>query len=294
MSMRSMGLGGALVVVFSVLAALTLLPALLGILGARVNACAIVGRSGKEGAFWGRWSDGVMRHPVPVLDRDAGDRAGLRLAGAAHQREIPGATALPQSSESRQGYDILQSRFDVSALSPIDVAGHVEGDAGPAGRRRTCSGCSPTARSCRRCPAWSGSSASSTCRRSRRRRRRPRPSGGAVQSGAGSGDLRRRHELPAPVCRASLQGLLGAQQRAAALRLRGAHHGAGHGALPRSCPRRRRRRWRRRTSPSRIYEQRAAAGHDACYVGGTSMTRPRLRPRPVPDASPGSSSSSSA
>jgi len=121
MSMRSMGLGGALVVVFSVLAALTLLPALLGILGTRVNALRIVGRSGKEGAFWGRWADAVMRHPVVVL---VGTLA-LVLAFAwpvLHiQREIPGATALPQSSESRKGYDILQSRFDVSALSPIDV-----------------------------------------------------------------------------------------------------------------------------------------------------------------------------
>ena len=121
MSMRSMGLGGALVVIFSVLSALTLLPALLGMLGSRVNRLRVIGRSGKEGAFWGRWSDWVMRHPIPVL---VGTLIIVLLFAwpVLHiEREIPGATALPRRSESRQGYDILQSRFDVSALSPIYV-----------------------------------------------------------------------------------------------------------------------------------------------------------------------------
>ena len=44
MSMRSMGLGGALVVFVSVLAALTLLPALLGMLGPRVDSLRVIGR----------------------------------------------------------------------------------------------------------------------------------------------------------------------------------------------------------------------------------------------------------
>ena len=121
MSMRSMGLGGALVVAFSVLSALTLLPALLGMLGPRVDRLRVIGRSGKDGAFWGRWSGWVMRHPIPVL---VGTLVVVLLFAwpVLHiEREIPGATALPQRSESRQGYDILQSRFDVSALSPIYV-----------------------------------------------------------------------------------------------------------------------------------------------------------------------------
>ena len=67
MSLRSMGLGGALVVLVSVLGALTLLPALLGLLGPRVNALRVIGRKDAGDAFWRRWSDWVMRHPVPVL-----------------------------------------------------------------------------------------------------------------------------------------------------------------------------------------------------------------------------------
>jgi RND superfamily putative drug exporter len=35
--------------------------------------------------------------------------------------EVPSATSLPQDSEAREGYEILQSRFDTSALSPIEA-----------------------------------------------------------------------------------------------------------------------------------------------------------------------------
>ncbi|MFA4965600.1 MAG: MMPL family transporter [Thermoleophilia bacterium] len=121
MSMRSMGLGGAVVVFFSVLSALTLLPALLGMLGPRVDSWRVVGRSGKDGAFWRRWADAVMRHPFPVLIATVAV-VGLIAWPTAHiVTEIPGATALPQGSEARRGYDILQSRFDASALSPIET-----------------------------------------------------------------------------------------------------------------------------------------------------------------------------
>lgn len=121
MSLRSMGLGGALVVLVSVLAALTLLPALLGMLGPRVEALKIVGRRGDDGAFWRRWSDWVMRHPVPVLIATIALVAVAALPVLRMETGIPGATALPADSEARQGYDLLQERFDTAAFSPIEV-----------------------------------------------------------------------------------------------------------------------------------------------------------------------------
>ena len=130
MSMRSIGLGGAVVVAFSVLAALTLLPALLGLLGPRVDRLRVIGRPGNEGAFWGRWSDRVMRHPVPVLIGTLFVVLIFAWPVLHIEREIPGVTALPQRSESRQGYDILQSRFDVSVLAPIYVLATWKGDTG--------------------------------------------------------------------------------------------------------------------------------------------------------------------
>ena len=213
MSMRSMGLGGALVVIFSVLAALTLLPALLGVLGARVDRLRVLGRSGKQGAFWGRWSDWVMHHPVPVL---AGTLIVVLLFAwpVLHiEREIPGATALPQRSESRQGYDILQARFDVSALSPIYVLATWAGDTGALqpgnlrnlyeyGKRLQAMPGVARVTSVVNLPGIETPEAAARFWR-------------AVQRPAGSGQLPAGAGLPG-----LLQGLLGAQQRDAALRLR--------------------------------------------------------------------------
>ncbi len=67
---RSMGLGGMLVPIFAVAAGLTLLPALLYLLGARVNAwrvpfIGIFHRS--EGQGWSRLANWIMRHAAPVF-----------------------------------------------------------------------------------------------------------------------------------------------------------------------------------------------------------------------------------
>ena len=47
------------------------------------------------------------------------------------QSDIPGATALPPDSESRQGYDLLLQRFDAAALSPIEVLVTWDGEQDP-------------------------------------------------------------------------------------------------------------------------------------------------------------------
>jgi len=131
MSMRSMGLGGALVVLVSVVAALTLLPALLGLLGPKVNSLRIIGRRSGDGLFWSRWSDWVMRHPVPVLVGTIALVVVFAWPVLGIKAEIPGATSLPRDSESRRGYDLLQRRFDVAALSPIEVLVTWEGKEDP-------------------------------------------------------------------------------------------------------------------------------------------------------------------
>ena len=131
MSMRSMGLGGALVVLVSVLAALTLQPALLGVLGPKVNSLRVFGRKNGDELFWRRWSDWVMRHPVPVLIGTIAVVIVIAWPALRIASEIPGATALPRDSEARQGYDLLQRRFDVAALSPIEVLVTWEGEQNP-------------------------------------------------------------------------------------------------------------------------------------------------------------------
>jgi putative drug exporter of the RND superfamily len=68
---RSMGIGGMLIPLVSVTAAITLLPALLTVLGEKINSVRVmpkrfVDRGHPEDGFWGRWSRFVLRHPWPV------------------------------------------------------------------------------------------------------------------------------------------------------------------------------------------------------------------------------------
>jgi RND superfamily putative drug exporter len=69
--LRGMGIGGMLIPVVSVLASLTLLPAMLSVLGQRVNRIRVMPRRlidhghGEDGA-WGRWARFVLRRPVAV------------------------------------------------------------------------------------------------------------------------------------------------------------------------------------------------------------------------------------
>ena len=121
MSLRSIGVGGAIVVFFSVLSALTLLPAVLGVLGPRVDSWRIFGRRGAESRFWRAWSDWVMDHPVVVLVGTVVVIAVFAGPILRIKTNVPTATSLPTSQQARQGYDIMQARFDRGALNPVEV-----------------------------------------------------------------------------------------------------------------------------------------------------------------------------
>ena len=78
---RSIGIGGMLIPAVSVITAITLLPALLATLGARINSVRLlpkrlVDRGHPEDGPWGRWANLVMRRPVPVA------AVGLAIVGA--------------------------------------------------------------------------------------------------------------------------------------------------------------------------------------------------------------------
>jgi RND superfamily putative drug exporter len=68
---RSIGIGGMLIPAVSVLAAITLLPALLAVLGTRINSVRVmprrlVDRGHPEDGAWGRWARFVLRRPIAV------------------------------------------------------------------------------------------------------------------------------------------------------------------------------------------------------------------------------------
>ena len=130
MFMRSIGVAGVVVVFVTVAAALTLLPATLGILGHRVNALAFRRRSfdSTRSWFWGRSAELVMRHPVLVL-LAVGALLTALLHPVLHMKVgIPEASVLPERYESRTGDDILKEEFDYASLNPIQLLVVTPGD----------------------------------------------------------------------------------------------------------------------------------------------------------------------
>ncbi len=123
MFMRSIGVAGTLVVFVSVATALTLLPAILAILGHKVNALPVrrPRTGGTAGGFWARSAELVMRRPLVVLLLVGAVLFAL-LYPAMHMKVgVPEASVLPTKYESRAGDDILKEDFDYARLTPIEI-----------------------------------------------------------------------------------------------------------------------------------------------------------------------------
>jgi len=126
MFLRSVGIAGVVVVFFSVLAALTLLPAILAIVGPRIDRLRLPSwrrraRPPDEG-FWASLSRRVMAHPVLVL---VPTLALLLVLGAPFLRaevSSPDATILPRDLPSRQGFDVLSEEYGPGEISPFLIA----------------------------------------------------------------------------------------------------------------------------------------------------------------------------
>ncbi len=133
--MRSLAAGAILVGIVSVVAAITLLPAVLSLLGDRVNAVRIpvagrsIGRRApQESRFWGAIVDRVLRRPVvslalavAVLVAAALPALGMNLGGS-------GIATLPDRLVSKQGFLALERSFRSSGAQPAEVV--VDGDVG--------------------------------------------------------------------------------------------------------------------------------------------------------------------
>lgn len=121
--LRSIAVGGIIVIAFSAGLALTLTPALLSIFGHRINRYRIpFSRKLVPNKFWSNMSKFVMRRSlviaVPVL-------LILLLAGIPFQRiqlGAPAADMLPETYESRMGMEIINEEFGPGWSSPIVIA----------------------------------------------------------------------------------------------------------------------------------------------------------------------------
>ena len=124
MVIRSISLGVMLVAATALIAGVTLLPAVLGILAHRLERWRVIPkrkpRPENEG-FWYRFSRAVMRRPWPWLTFSA--VIVLALAWPARELKLLGATPklLPSKAESVKGTEILNDKFGENLLSPIQI-----------------------------------------------------------------------------------------------------------------------------------------------------------------------------
>jgi putative drug exporter of the RND superfamily len=131
---RSLAAGAILVGVVSVAAALTLLPAVLSLLGDRINALRIpffgraAAQAGREGRFWGAIVHWVMRRPVVSLAAAAGVLLAFTAPIVALETGSSGPSTLPDRFESKQGYLLLNEEFPGQTTAPAEivVAGDVD------------------------------------------------------------------------------------------------------------------------------------------------------------------------
>jgi uncharacterized membrane protein YdfJ with MMPL/SSD domain len=143
-ALRSFGIGGSLVVASSVFFALTFLPAVLGMLGSRVNALSLAGfvaairrrlgrptqaqASATRRSRWAAVARLVMARPfaflVPTL-------IFLLVAGTPFLRlaqGIPNASTLPPGLESRDAAVALATDFKAGETTPITILATVDGN----------------------------------------------------------------------------------------------------------------------------------------------------------------------
>jgi putative drug exporter of the RND superfamily len=126
--MRSLALGAILVGITSVVAALTLLPALLGLLGDRINSwripffgSAAVERANPEGRFWHSVVERVMRRPALSLAVAASLMIAAAIPLLGLQVGSSGVSTLPDSFASKRGFAALERDFPRITTDPVFV-----------------------------------------------------------------------------------------------------------------------------------------------------------------------------
>ena len=121
----TMGFMAAIAVVVAVLAALTLLPAMLSIVGPRINSLRVHGghheaRPGQ--GLWARWAAGIARRPII---------AGLAALTILIPLAVPllsltlgqkDTAALSTSTTARRAYDLVSKNFGPGVNGPLIVA----------------------------------------------------------------------------------------------------------------------------------------------------------------------------
>jgi RND superfamily putative drug exporter len=119
--LRSMGFGGILIPLVSVVVAITLLPVILATVGPRLDWPRP--RHGETGSrFWSAWTSSVISHPWPAAVVALVLLGALVAAAASVSMGSPQANSLARSGEARQGLVALErSGIGAGVLTPAEL-----------------------------------------------------------------------------------------------------------------------------------------------------------------------------
>ena len=141
---NGMAIGAAITVTLTVLAAITLLPALLGMIGPRVlsrkqrremSGWTRPRSSGRTG-LWGRWAERVQARPKTLALVALAVLAALALPTLSLRLGASDDGNLPTTSTNRQAYDMIADGFGPGFNGPLVLAVQAPDAAGKAAERK--------------------------------------------------------------------------------------------------------------------------------------------------------------
>jgi RND superfamily putative drug exporter len=135
--LASIGLATAVVVLFAVATALTLLPALLSLLGDRIDAGRLVGRRRTarpaQATAWWRWAHRISARPWPYLLVGTALLLALAAPALSLRTGFPDAGDDPTTTTHRQAHDLLAAGFGPGINAPLLVVADLRGTGTAAG-----------------------------------------------------------------------------------------------------------------------------------------------------------------
>ncbi len=141
-ALRSMALGAIMVVAVSVIASVTLLPALISLLGARRLTTGFLTtrirrwrrpqRDGVSRFSWERWTRSVMRHPVISILAVGSVLLVLCIPALSLHMSTGVLPQLSKSNETRVGFDEAEKLGGPGVLGPVYVVAHASPSISPA------------------------------------------------------------------------------------------------------------------------------------------------------------------
>ncbi|MEO6197999.1 MAG: MMPL family transporter [Dehalococcoidia bacterium] len=132
---RSLGAGAVIVVLVSMAVTMTLLPAVISLLGDKVNSLRVpfLGRKLEDmdheppGGFWDAITIRVMRFPVISVVVAVTLLVALAIPYVDIQTGTAGVSTLPPTTDAYRAFLIMESEFNAGEVSPVDIVVH-DGD----------------------------------------------------------------------------------------------------------------------------------------------------------------------